>query len=201
MTFGIGTLRRPLAGTAAPQTIRRSWAVWVRWARPFRAERFTPRARPEGPQQREEDDLADGAAVGEKHRQPVDADAFAGRGRQAVGEGADVVFVHGVGFLLAALAPAELLEEALVLLERVVEFREGVAELKPAGEDFEALGERRVVVAGIRERRAHDQDIVDERRLDEPALDHRFEKMRGGEAGARGARPPRPAGPPRGVFR
>ena len=56
----------------------------------------------------EEDDVADGLGAGEEHGEAVDADAFAAGGGQAVGQGADVVFVHLVGFVVAGCALVEL---------------------------------------------------------------------------------------------
>ena len=41
--------------------------------------------------------------AGEEHGEAVDADAFAGGGREAVAEGADVVLVHVGGFVVAAV--------------------------------------------------------------------------------------------------
>src|SRR3970040_1724003 len=82
---------------------------------------MTLRKRARRAEKGKENDLADGAAVGEQHGEAVDADAFPGRGRQAVGEGADVVFVHLMGFQVAALALAQLVAEAFVLFEGVVD--------------------------------------------------------------------------------
>ena len=57
-----------------------------------------------GAEEREEDDVADGAGAGEDHGEAVDADAFASSGGQAVAEGADVVLVHLVGFVVASFS-------------------------------------------------------------------------------------------------
>src|SRR5437762_3442900 len=69
----------------------------------------------------EQDDVADRRGAGEQHGQAIDADAAAARGREAVAERADVVLVHEVGFDVAALALAELIEEALALFQRIVQ--------------------------------------------------------------------------------
>ena len=61
-----------------------------------------------GAEEGEEDDVADGSGAGEEHGEAVDADAFAGGGGEAVAEGADVVFVHGVGFVVAAVSFGDL---------------------------------------------------------------------------------------------
>ena len=49
-----------------------------------------------GTQQRKEDDVADGAGVGEEHGQAVHADAFAARGGHPITQGANIVLVHSV---------------------------------------------------------------------------------------------------------
>src|SRR5690349_1398065 len=65
-----------------------------------------------GPHQRKQDDVPDGRAVGEQHDEPIDADALARGGWHAELEGADVVLVHLVRFLVAAGTAAQLLFEA-----------------------------------------------------------------------------------------
>jgi len=90
-----------------------------------------------GAHQGEEDDVADGAGAGEDHGEPVDADAFAGGGRKAVAERADVVVVdggHGLGVLVGDLGL-----EAAELVVGVVELGEGVADLEAADVELEAL--------------------------------------------------------------
>ncbi len=74
----------------------------------------------DGAHEGEEDDVADGAGVGEEHGEAVDAYAFACGGGQAVAEGSDVVFVHLVGFVVALFLLVELVEEALALVVGVV---------------------------------------------------------------------------------
>src|SRR5947208_6669483 len=54
-----------------------------------------------GAKQREQDDIADGARIGEQHGEPVDTDTFTSRRWQTIGESTDVVVVHGVGFFIA----------------------------------------------------------------------------------------------------
>src|SRR5271165_3217061 len=93
----------------------------------------------QGAQQREENNVADGAGIGQEHGEAVDADAFACGRRQAVRERADVVFVHLVGLFVATGALGELAFEAAALLLGIVELAEGVANFEAAHEDLEAL--------------------------------------------------------------
>src|SRR6266550_3648363 len=66
----------------------------------------------------EQDYVADGFAVGQQHHQSIDADALASGRRQSVLEGAHVILVHRVRFLVAARLLRELLLEAPALLDR-----------------------------------------------------------------------------------
>ena len=74
----------------------------------------------DGAHEGEENDVADGAGVGEEHGEAVDAYAFACGRWEAVAEGSDVVFVHLVGFVVALFLLVELVEEALALVVGVV---------------------------------------------------------------------------------
>src|SRR5207244_6300482 len=84
----------------------------------------------------EEDHVADRLATGQHHRQPVDSEPEAACRRHPVRERLDVVRVA----LLAARDPL-LHGEALGLLLGVVDLAERVAELDPADEVLEALGQ------------------------------------------------------------
>ena len=64
-----------------------------------------------------------------------------------------------------------------MLLLRVVDLAERVAELHPAGEVLEALHERRVVVGRPRERRELDRVVVEDRRLDQVRLDEGLRRV------------------------
>src|SRR5262249_57012620 len=93
--------------------------------------------------QREQDDVPDRRAAGEEHAEPIDGDALAGRGRQAVLERADVVLVHRVRLEVAGRLVLELRLEAAALLRRIVQFTEGVGHLEAADvqlEPFDRLG-------------------------------------------------------------
>src|SRR3989304_10563369 len=97
-----------------------------------------PRRLLPGAELREEDDLADRALAGQQHHQPVDAHAQASRRGHAVLEGEEEVLVHDLGLLVARGALGRLLQEALPLLDGVVQLRVGVTELEAAGEGLEA---------------------------------------------------------------
>src|SRR6188508_304601 len=56
---------------------------------------------PPGSHVRKEDDVPDRLAAREQHDEAIDAHAFAGGGREPVFQRADIVFVHGVRFLVA----------------------------------------------------------------------------------------------------
>jgi hypothetical protein len=100
---------------------------------------------------REENHVADGAAVGEEHRQAVDADADACGGRHPVGERAHVIHVHLHRLLVAPLPLPRLLLETLVLLDGVIQLRKPVRHLHPRDVQLEPLGNRRVVGRGFGE--------------------------------------------------
>src|SRR5579863_7995045 len=76
-------------------------------------------------QQRKQNDVADGARVGEQHGEPVDADSLATRGRHPVAQGANVVLIDGVGGEISLFAQELLVLEPVALLGRVVQLAEG----------------------------------------------------------------------------
>ncbi len=115
--------------------------------------------------------IANRLRAGQQHHEAIDADAFAARRRQSIGQRAHVIFVHLVRLFVAVSAIGELLLETLVLLHRIVQLAEGVAELKAAGEDLESLDVVRVVGLLLRERRDFGWIVVDEGRLHELWLD------------------------------
>ncbi len=95
---------------------------------------------------REEEDVADGGAVGEEHDQAIHAEAEAARGGQAVLKGGDVVVVDlGLAVGLDGLALSDLALEAGLLIDGVVQLAEGIAVLGAVDEILEALGEGRVM--------------------------------------------------------
>ena len=78
---------------------------------------------------REQDHVPDGACAGEEHDAAVDADAEAARGGHTVLEGVDEILVHHAGLVVAFGAQLHLLDEALPLVDGIVELGEGVAHL------------------------------------------------------------------------
>ncbi len=99
----------------------------------------------------EVDDIPNRLAVGEEHDEAVDADAEASCGGHADFEGVDefvVHFGHGVFFGLAL----ELGFEEFFLEPGVVEFGVGVGEFHAFDVEFEAFGDRRVVLLALGER-------------------------------------------------
>ena len=87
-----------------------------------------------------------GAATG-----GFDPNAFTGCRRQPVLESPDIVFVHFVRFLIAALAIGELLLEAATLFNRVVQLAERVCHFEPADVQLKTLDRIGVVRTLLRQ--------------------------------------------------
>src|SRR5205823_534220 len=77
-----------------------------------------------GPEEREQDDVADRRRVGQHHRESVHSHPEARRRRHAVLQGAHVVFVEVHRLLGAAALLRDLLAEALRLVVRIVQLTE-----------------------------------------------------------------------------
>ena len=88
-----------------------------------------------------------------------------------------------MGFFVAAGALGQLLLEALLLLHGVVELAEGVADLKAADEDLEALDPVGVVGLLLGERRDGGWEVVDDGGLDEVLFGDGLEDARDRPAG------------------
>ena len=119
-----------------------------------------------GAQVGKENHFADRIAIGEQHRQPVDAQAEAAGGRHAVGQRLHVVDVDRVGLVVAkrVVAAVGLVifgQKALQLVERVVDFAKGVEQLHAADKALEALDKARVVRRGLGQR-ANVARVVDQ---------------------------------------
>ena len=107
-------------------------------------------------------------------------------GGQAVAEGADVVFVHGVGFVVAAGFLFELGFEAEALLDGVVEFGEGVADFEAADVELEALDPVGLVGLLLGEGRYGEGEVVDDGGLDEVGFGYRLRRLSDAFCGGHG---------------
>ena len=130
-----------------------------------------------GPHVREEQDVADGRLVGEEHDHAVDAKADAARRGHAVLEGAHVVEVVLHGLLVAGLLGRDLVLEATLLVDRVVELGERVGVLVVGHEELEALGEARVAGDALGQRRDLDGVVADEGGVDQARLAQLVEEL------------------------
>lgn len=101
---------------------------------------------------REEQHIPNRRRIGQQHDQPIDADPLPRRRRHAVLQRADVVGVEVHGLLVAGFLLVDLLGEALGLILGIVQLREAVGNLAAADEEFEALGDERVVVLAAGQR-------------------------------------------------
>ena len=91
---------------------------------------------------REQKHVADGGAIGQEHHQTVDAEAETACGRHTVFQRGDEVLVYaGVAIRLGGALGSYLALKALALIDRVVQLREGVAELGGVDEILKTLGE------------------------------------------------------------
>src|SRR5262249_45824938 len=93
-------------------------------------------------------------------------------------ERVDVVFIHPVGFFVAALAFGVLLLEAAALVFRVVEFAEAVGDFHLSGENFPALGPVGLVGFLLGERRNSSGGFIDDCRLGQMLFGCGFEQSR-----------------------
>ena len=80
-------------------------------------------------QGREQDDVADGVAVGEQHHQTVDTDTLTGSRRQTVFQRGHEVGVVEHGFVIACGFLVNLSLEAFGLIFRIVQLGEAVGQL------------------------------------------------------------------------
>ena len=131
-----------------------------------------------GAQEGEEDNVADGFRVCEDHGEAVDAYAFSGSWWEAVAEGADVVLVHLVGFVVAAFFFGHLLLEAAALVIGIVQLGEGVANLEAADVKLETFDPVGFVRLFLREWAYRQGEVVDDRGLDEVGFGYGFKDRR-----------------------
>ena len=111
---------------------------------------------------REQEHIANRGLVGEQHDHAVDADADATRRGHAVFERTDVVGVVFHGLFVAVALGFHLGGEAALLVDRVVEFGEGVGVFVAGDHELEAVGEARVARLALGERRDLDRVVAHE---------------------------------------
>lgn len=99
---------------------------------------------------REQDHVADGVAVGEQHHHTVDTNTQASRRRQAVLQRGHVVFVEEHRFVVACRFRVNLIPEALRLIFCIVQLAKAVTDFAATDEEFEAIGDFRVLVITTR---------------------------------------------------
>ena len=95
---------------------------------------------------RKQDNVANAGAIREKHDQPVYADPFASRGRQAIFERADVirVVVHGLG--VTRFLRTGLFLEACLLILRIVQFGKAIGDFAARNIELEPVRYSRIRV-------------------------------------------------------
>ena len=100
-----------------------------------------------------------------EHHEAVHTDTHTRGGRHTVLEGTHEVVVDEHGLIVALLAQAKLLLEALQLVDGVVELAIGVAQLLTVDHELETLGELGVLAVTLAEGRHLDGIVGDEGRL------------------------------------
>ena len=95
-----------------------------------------------------------------------DADTHARSGGHAVFERTDEIAVDNHCFVIAFFSQAHLLDEALILIDRVVQLRVGVGKFLTVDHQLETFGELRIVAVSLCQRRHLDGIVGDECRLD-----------------------------------
>src|SRR5580704_9973548 len=84
-------------------------------------------------QQREQDYVAYGARVGQNHNDPIEPEALAARGGQAVRKGPDIILIHLMRLVVALFLHCELHLETVALLARIVQLGKCVADFHARG--------------------------------------------------------------------
>jgi hypothetical protein len=85
---------------------------------------------------REQQDVPDRRGTRQEHDEAVDADAQSPRGRQAVHQRIDEVFVHHAGFQVTVRPFFHLFHKAFPLVDRIIQFRKAVAQLAAIDESL-----------------------------------------------------------------
>ena len=126
----------------------------------------------------EQQNIADGGAVGEQHDQAIHAEAQAARGGQAVLQCVDIIVIHlSLAIGLNGLALGDLTLKAALLVDGVVQLTEGVAVLGAVDEVLKALGKGGIIRLALGQRADLDRVIIDEGGLDQLVLDKGVEEL------------------------
>ena len=127
----------------------------------------------------EQQNIADRGGIRQQHDKAVHTEAEAARRRQAVFERGDVVVIDlRLAGRVERAALGHLALKASLLVNRIVQLGERVAEFHRVDEILEALRKGGVVRLALGERAVLHRIIVDKRRLDEVLLHERVEELR-----------------------
>jgi hypothetical protein len=115
--------------------------------------------------------------IRQQHNQPVNADAFAGRGRHAVGQRPNKIFIERHGFVISPGARRQLLLKAPPLFVRIVELGKGIGAFHAADEQLETIHKVRVVISMAGQGTQLGRKARDEGRLDKVRLGDVFKEF------------------------
>ncbi len=124
---------------------------------------------------REKDDVSDRGRIGQQHDQPVNPDALSGSRRHAVLQGTDIIDIEYRMYLIIIAPFGNLFLKAFSLVDRIVQFAEGVGNLPAGDKQFKAIGDTRVVLVAPGQRRDFGRVGGDKGRIDQFFLDQEFE--------------------------
>lgn len=130
-----------------------------------------------GPHHGKEEDFAEVFGTSEEHDEAVDSDSASAGGWHPAFEGEEELLVHGVGFVVAFVAFAELLFESFPLVDGVVDFAESVADFASEDVPFESAGESEAVGVFFGEGGCFYRVTDNERGLLEVGFDKVFEEF------------------------
>ena len=126
----------------------------------------------------EQQNIADGGAVGEQHDQAVHAKAQAARGGQTVLQSVDVIVIHlSLAVGLNGLALGDLTLKTALLVDGVVQLAEGVAVLGAVDEVLKALGKGGIIRLALGKRTDLHGVVVDKGGLDQLVLNKGIEEL------------------------
>src|SRR5207248_2877468 len=96
------------------------------------------------PQMREKDHIPDRVIVGKHHRQAVNPHAETTIRWHAITHGSQVVLVHGIGFIITHLRANAFFDEALLLVEWIIQFAKGITDLDATHKPLKPLDRARI---------------------------------------------------------